>query len=282
MTLLEVPIGFTLAMSCVLANRVVLNVRRAGQVVNLTESRKPMTGQEHDEHDGSSCSRGALSRHEMVQLRSMRSDHQLTDMVKSHSGWVAGLCFGTSNQAPHQAMASHSLDLYIFPTLRVLDIHWVQHTVNTIKCVPVVESEIVDRSILYFISCMLSVCWRHWHNQVIIFTLQNTPSYWSCSCCTKVVVWQQGSVMRCSKFLLYCNGSDSCYQVCSSDPLWAVTSANYPMNQRLPIAHTSIGSVNWISFKTQIGSQHLIFWQLWASSKFEPSIRETLFQHNTG
>ena len=92
MTLLEVPIGFTLAMSCVLANRVVLNVRRAGQVVNLTDSRKPMTGQEHNEHDGSSCSRGALSRHEMVQLRSMRSDCQLTDMVKSHnSGWVGGL-----------------------------------------------------------------------------------------------------------------------------------------------------------------------------------------------
>jgi len=164
--------------------------------------------------------------------------------------WVSRrtLFWYTSNQAPHQAMASHSLDLYIFPTLRVLDIHWVQHTVNTIKGVPAVENEIVDRPILYFISHMFSVCWRHWHNQVIIFTLQNAPSYWPCSCCTKVVVWQQGSVMRHSKFLLYCNGSDFCYQVCSSDPLWAVTSAKYPTNQRLPkrlpIPHILIGSVN--------------------------------------
>ena len=76
MTLLEVPIGFTLAMSCVLANRVVLNIRRAGQVVNLTDSRKPMTGQYL-------CSRGTQL--EMVQLRSMRADHQLIDKVRSHS-----------------------------------------------------------------------------------------------------------------------------------------------------------------------------------------------------
>jgi len=79
-TLLEVPIGFTLAMSCVLANRVVLNVRKAGQVVNLTDSRKPMTGQGYNE---GLCSRGSLSQLEMVQLRSMRADCRLTNVVNS-------------------------------------------------------------------------------------------------------------------------------------------------------------------------------------------------------
>lgn len=65
-TLLEVPIGFSVAMSCVLANRIILNVRAANKKTNLPAAPYRVTIEE----DGS---RGTLSDIEMAQLRSLGS-----------------------------------------------------------------------------------------------------------------------------------------------------------------------------------------------------------------
>jgi len=81
-TLLEVPIGFSLAMSCVLANRVLLNVREAGSAVStLGESRKPVNHKSDKSLvDMSFCSPGTLSQFEMGHLRSMRAEYPLEDI----------------------------------------------------------------------------------------------------------------------------------------------------------------------------------------------------------
>jgi len=66
-TLLEVPIGFSVAMSCVLANRIILNVRAANKKArNLPTAPYQVTIEE----DGS---RNTLSDIEMAQLRSLGS-----------------------------------------------------------------------------------------------------------------------------------------------------------------------------------------------------------------
>ncbi|KAF9524358.1 hypothetical protein CPB83DRAFT_861427 [Crepidotus variabilis] len=81
-TLLEVPIGFTIAMSCVLANRVVLNVRDAGQDVSVTDSKRPIT--HASRYDTSFCSPGTITQFEMDQLRSMKADKQLEDIYEDY------------------------------------------------------------------------------------------------------------------------------------------------------------------------------------------------------
>lgn len=77
-TVMDVPVGFTLAMSCVLANRVLLNVKEAGRAVRkLTTSRRSMnTRRNTNLGDMSFCSPGTLSLFEMGQpKRSMRVNY---------------------------------------------------------------------------------------------------------------------------------------------------------------------------------------------------------------
>jgi len=74
---MEVPIGFNLTMSCVLANRVLLNVKEASRVVStLSLSMKPLT--DNGLGDLSFGSPGTLSQFEMGQLRSIqfKAKHQ--------------------------------------------------------------------------------------------------------------------------------------------------------------------------------------------------------------
>jgi hypothetical protein len=87
-TLLEVPIGFTIAMSCVLANRVLLNVREAGSAMStVSESRKPINHRSDKSLvDMSFCSPGTLSQFEMGHLRSMRAEHPLDDIFEISDG----------------------------------------------------------------------------------------------------------------------------------------------------------------------------------------------------
>ena len=81
-SLLEVPVGFTLAMSCVLANRVLLNVKEAGRTVRtLSVSRKPLA--DDGLGDTSFGSPGTLSQFEMKQLRSMRVQHPMEDIFEA-------------------------------------------------------------------------------------------------------------------------------------------------------------------------------------------------------
>jgi len=83
-TLMEVPVGFTLAMSCVLANRVLFNVREVGsKVKTFSESRRPVNHKSDQSMiDMSFCSPGTLSQFEMGQLRSMRMAHPLEDIFE--------------------------------------------------------------------------------------------------------------------------------------------------------------------------------------------------------
>ena len=85
MTLLEVPIGFTLAMSCVLANRVILNAREAGTTVStLNVSKKRSTARgDNGLGDMSFGIPGTLSQFEMGQLRSIRASHRLEDILET-------------------------------------------------------------------------------------------------------------------------------------------------------------------------------------------------------
>lgn len=73
--LLEIPIGFSVTFSCVMSNRIILNVRQASQ--NYIESKA--TG--HTEKDSNKpadllVDEGYVSDIEMMQLRSMRSEHR--------------------------------------------------------------------------------------------------------------------------------------------------------------------------------------------------------------
>jgi len=82
-TLLEVPVGFSVAMSCVLANRVVLNVREVSREVDASRvntSQKPLN---YTTFDASFCSPGTLTEFEMEQLRTMRARH-LSEIVPMH------------------------------------------------------------------------------------------------------------------------------------------------------------------------------------------------------
>jgi len=84
--LLGVPIGFSLAMSCVLANRVVLNVRQINRDLNL--SKQPLrTSQKGDEdqcgpYNSSFCSPGELSQFEMQRLRTMRAEKHWSEVTE--------------------------------------------------------------------------------------------------------------------------------------------------------------------------------------------------------
>lgn len=77
--LLEIPIGFSVAMSCVLGNRIILNVRQVNK--ELVESKRAQTELEGTQpgtkyssaYPSSENVRGALSDIEMSQLRSMRA-----------------------------------------------------------------------------------------------------------------------------------------------------------------------------------------------------------------
>lgn len=81
--LLEIPIGFTVALSCVLGNRVilnVLNVKRADQNLERNGPRGRTDAHPPDAAEGSFSpsgvpSAGHLSNVEMFQLRSLRSHH---------------------------------------------------------------------------------------------------------------------------------------------------------------------------------------------------------------
>ncbi|KAK0203922.1 hypothetical protein DFS33DRAFT_1335395 [Desarmillaria ectypa] len=78
--LLEIPIGFSVTLSCVMSNRIIFNVRRAKQEVieskaigspdeGSNKAVDPLGDQVHVSHT-------AVSDIEMMQLRSMRSEHR--------------------------------------------------------------------------------------------------------------------------------------------------------------------------------------------------------------
>ncbi|PPR05320.1 hypothetical protein CVT26_011579, partial [Gymnopilus dilepis] len=82
-TLLEVPVGFTVAMSCVVASRVVLNVRQVSRDVdsNLPTSQIPTS---RAGYGTSFCSPGNLTDFEMDQLRSMRAERHWSEIVPEY------------------------------------------------------------------------------------------------------------------------------------------------------------------------------------------------------
>jgi len=83
LTLMEVPIGFTLAMSCVLANRVLMNVKEAGQIVNINISHPRLHPWNRSGlGDMSFGSPGTLSQFEMGQLQSTQDKYPLEDFFE--------------------------------------------------------------------------------------------------------------------------------------------------------------------------------------------------------
>ncbi|KAK0217404.1 hypothetical protein EDD85DRAFT_869105 [Armillaria nabsnona] len=78
--LLEIPIGFSVTFSCVMSNRIILNVRRASQ--NDMES-KATASPEKDSNKPVDLlvDDGYVSDIEMMQLRSMRSEHRQLAIV---------------------------------------------------------------------------------------------------------------------------------------------------------------------------------------------------------
>ena len=87
--LLGVPIGFSVAMSCVLANRVVLNVREISRDINL--SKQPIIISQKGEADYNIASYasirhpGGLTQFEMEQLRSMRAKTYQNEVIELYS-----------------------------------------------------------------------------------------------------------------------------------------------------------------------------------------------------
>ena len=87
--LLGVPIGFSVAMSCVLANRVVLNVREISRDIN--PSKQPVLLSQKGESDYdvpyqvSICSPGRLTQFEMEQLRSMRAKSHRSEVSEFYN-----------------------------------------------------------------------------------------------------------------------------------------------------------------------------------------------------
>ncbi|KIM38010.1 hypothetical protein M413DRAFT_448053 [Hebeloma cylindrosporum] len=87
--LLGVPIGFSVAMSCVLANRVVLNVREISRDINL--SKQPIIMSPKAEVDSdlpyhrSIRSPGALSPLEMEELRTMRAKSPRREVIEYYN-----------------------------------------------------------------------------------------------------------------------------------------------------------------------------------------------------
>jgi len=82
--LLEVPVGFTIAMSCVLCNRVVLNVREVSRDMEATSGRQHQSSQKfltHRTADGSFVSPGTLTDIEMGKLRTMKAKSRFSKIT---------------------------------------------------------------------------------------------------------------------------------------------------------------------------------------------------------
>ena len=81
-TLHEVPVGFSVAMSCVLANRLVLNVRKMGKGVEVASRSPRMNFPEVDKINtiASFATPGRLTIVEMDQLRMMRAETPFSDL----------------------------------------------------------------------------------------------------------------------------------------------------------------------------------------------------------
>ncbi|KAK0444566.1 uncharacterized protein EV420DRAFT_1003068 [Desarmillaria tabescens] len=83
--LLEIPIGFSVTFSCVMSNRIILNVRRANQEV--TESKATGSPEQRSKKDMDLLGDQAYVSHatvtdiEMMQLRSMRSEHRQPTVI---------------------------------------------------------------------------------------------------------------------------------------------------------------------------------------------------------
>ncbi|KJA21582.1 hypothetical protein HYPSUDRAFT_87987 [Hypholoma sublateritium FD-334 SS-4] len=80
--LLDAPVGFSLAMSCVLANRVVLNIRSVNR--NANTSRLPVTSQKSMNSHNAVFAPEALTSFEMNTLRKMRVEQSFTEVIDIH------------------------------------------------------------------------------------------------------------------------------------------------------------------------------------------------------
>jgi len=83
-TLLEVPVGFSVAMSCVLANRVVLNVREVSRDIDASRLNTSQRLISRTAYDASWCSPGTLTDFEMEQLRTMKAERPMSEIVSDH------------------------------------------------------------------------------------------------------------------------------------------------------------------------------------------------------
>jgi hypothetical protein len=79
-SLLEVPVGFSVAMSCVLANRVVFNVREVNRDMGRSKNTSQQAMGKQQATWASFCSPGCLTQFEMDQLRSMRVELDGADL----------------------------------------------------------------------------------------------------------------------------------------------------------------------------------------------------------
>ncbi|PBK94835.1 hypothetical protein ARMGADRAFT_68849 [Armillaria gallica] len=78
--LLEIPIGFSVTFSCVMSNRIILNVRRASQNYIEPKATAPPEKDSNKPVDPL-VDDGYVSDIEMMQLRSMRSEHRQLAIV---------------------------------------------------------------------------------------------------------------------------------------------------------------------------------------------------------
>ncbi|PPQ68733.1 hypothetical protein CVT24_007560 [Panaeolus cyanescens] len=82
-SLLEVPIGFTVAMSCVLANRTMFNVRQVSRTINTHVSQASMSRRTADrggtvDADNTVYSQGVLDTYDLNKLRTLRAERPAT------------------------------------------------------------------------------------------------------------------------------------------------------------------------------------------------------------
>lgn len=79
-SLLEVPVGFSVAMSCVLANRVIFNVREVNRDMDRSKNTSQQAIGKQQATWASFYSPGCLTQFEMDQLRSMRVELDGADL----------------------------------------------------------------------------------------------------------------------------------------------------------------------------------------------------------
>ncbi|KAJ3729868.1 hypothetical protein C8R42DRAFT_177001 [Lentinula raphanica] len=72
--LLEVPIGFSIAFSCVLGNRVILNVRKVNQEMKEDSEPSMRNGKHNNDVDYEEQESDIITDYEMAQLRSLRAE----------------------------------------------------------------------------------------------------------------------------------------------------------------------------------------------------------------